>query len=47
MRNNDFEKQFNRIAKVSIGTIIFGWVISLAFLGFIVWVIYKLVTHFL
>lgn len=43
---DDFDKNFNRIAKASIVGIVISAVVGLGLLGLIVWAVVSLVTHF-
>lgn len=45
--DKDFNRNFNRIAKVSLGAFVVAALVSLAIVCVIIWAIIKVVTHFL
>lgn len=42
---DDFDKKFNQGFKLAIVGIAFGWLVGLSILGFVGWVVYKLLQH--
>ena len=43
---DDFDRQFKRTARLAIGLWVLGVLLSLTFLGVIIWAIIMLVQHF-